>query len=236
MKKGYKNLEEARHKIHLVRAKQIKTIIIALFLFLVVPLITSQDLVIPFNEKYDIKRPCFNNGTFCTTAATCNFTIIRPNGNTLLTNRIMTFNNNFFNITILKDQNNVLGSHPSIMSCCEGGLCNADTFDIVVTADGNPIQIFPTQFGIILFGFLLVGFGTLFERLRLFKHTGAIMLLVMGVVTLFPGYSLINHSNLAGQSVGFVTIGLGFWFLIEDSFSRDIQDERYMQDDEGVLK
>lgn len=229
----YKYRDETGHNIFLVNAK---LLFLSIFIFSILPLVLADDLTIPFNENYDIKRPCFNNGTFCSSSATCNFTLIRPTGETIFSNQIMTFNSNFFNITLLKATNNQLGEHPAIMSCCENGLCDADTFKIIVTADGNPQQTFPTQFAVIFFAFLLVGFGTFFERLRLFKYMGSILLMVMGVLTLYPGYSLINYSNLVGQSIGSIIIGLGFYFLIEDSFSRGEQQEYYDQDEQGVYE
>ncbi len=57
--------------------------------------------------------------------------------------------------------------------------------------------------------------------------------MVSGVLTLFPGYGFINHSTLMGQLLGTIGIGLGFYFMIEDSFSKDEQDEWYTQEEGG---
>ena len=73
------------------------------------------------------------------------------------------------------------------------------------------------------------------EDLRLFQHVGAMMVMVFGVITLFPGFSGINYTNLQGQALGFSTIGLGFYFLIENFFSRDKQVESFDQEDDGRL-
>ena len=53
------------------------------------------------------------------------------------------------------------------------------------------------------------------------------MILVLGVITLWPGYAFINFSTLLGKVVGFSSIGLGFYFMLEDSFSREKQTEYY---------
>lgn len=107
------------------------------------------------------------------------------------------------------------------------------TFD--VTADGNPTQDFPTQFIFIALAVIFVFIGTLNDKLSLFQNLGAALLMVMGVLTLYPGYSFINHTTLTGLGLGTVLIGLGFWFLIEKSFSGDRQVETYDYADDGRL-
>ena len=49
----------------------------------------------------------------------------------------------------------------------------------------------------------------------------------MGVITIYPGYSFINHTTLLGKALGFILVGLGFYFLIEDSFSRNKQEDSF---------
>ena len=52
-------------------------------------------------------------------------------------------------------------------------------------------------------------------------------MMIMGVITIYPGYSFINYTTLLGKGLGFILIGLGFYFLIEDSFSRNKQEDRF---------
>ena len=73
----------------------------------------------------------------------------------------------------------------------------------------------------------MVGVGFVTERLRMFKHLGSILLIIVGIITLYPGYNFINYSTLLGKALGFILIGLGFYFWIEDSFSRDKQEEGF---------
>ncbi len=103
------------------------------------------------------------------------------------------------------------------------------TCSFEVTTDGNPIQIFPYQFALIFFSFLLIFLSYFNERLNLFKYLGSIMIMTLGVITLYPGYSLINWTTFTGQLLGINLIGLGFYFLIEDSFSRKEQALRFDQ-------
>ena len=76
----------------------------------------------------------------------------------------------------------------------------------------------------------MIGGGFVTERLRLFKHMGAILLVIMGIITLFPGYNFINHTTLFGLALGTILVGIGFYFLIEDSFSRERQGDIFNQE------
>ena len=98
-----------------------------------------------------------------------------------------------------------------------------------ITQDGFESVVFPQQFSIILLGFILIMFGILNSRHTIIKHMGAIILMVMGVLTLFPGYNNISHTSLFGLALGTILIGIGFWALIEDSFSREKQEDRFDQ-------
>ncbi len=201
-----------------------------LVLILVVSMVSAidTDVSFQFNTKYDLKRPCFNNGAFCSDGATCNITIIYPNnGDFLINNKLMTNQGSIHNITVQQVSNNRLGVYPVITSCTDGAVSGEDTFNIEITGDGKPSQTFPTQFFAIILSFVLIGIGFLSDRLRIMKHAGGMLLMIMGVVTLYPGYSFINYSTLMGKGMGFSFIGMGFYFLVEDSFSRDKQDEHF---------
>lgn len=206
-------------------------IFIFVFLFFSISLVSAVDYSLPFNKDYSLNAPCFNNGTICSAAASCNMTLLYPDG-TILINNVETSNQGSFrNVTLLASQLNQLGVlSSSFMYCCDGGLCGASTFDIEITADGEQSRTFPTQFVFVIFSFLMIWFGTINERFRISKYSGSIFLIVIGVITLYPGYSFINYSTLMGQSLGFIFIGLGFYFWIEDNFSRKEQAQYFTQD------
>jgi len=211
----------------------LKVMVILAGILILFPIISAAtELTFGFNTEFDLKRPCFNNGSFCSAATECNITITDPNGNVIVDNQLMTNQVSFHNYTVSSALNNQLGIHPSYMSCNDSGLGGGDTFEIEITADGRSSSIFPTQFVIMLLGFALIGFGLSRERMRLFKHVGSILVFIMGVLTLYPGYSLINYSTLLGKGLGFACIGLGFYFLIEDGFSRDEQTESFQSKNE----
>ena len=204
-----------------------------LLIFLVLPLVNAEDLTFQVNKNFDLKRACSDRGFFCDNGFDCNLTLIYPDGNLMIDNKNMTFSGSFRNFTINYTQNNQLGLHPAIMECSNGTDAGIDTFQVVITADGKEFQVFPTQIIIIFFGFALIGVGFISERLRMFKHLGSILIIIMGVLTLYPGYSFINWTTLMGKGFGFTLCGIGFYFLIEGAFSREKQVETYQQDDDG---
>jgi len=179
------------------------------------------------NAQFDLKRACFNNGFFCESNFVCNITLLYPNGEVLVNNQIMGNQVSYRNITVSAASNNQLGFVQAIESCGNSTNAGPDTFTIAITGDGKPFQIFPQQFFIIILAFFLVVLGLVQEKLRLFKHMGSILMMIMGVITIYPGYSFINHTTLLGQGLGFILVGLGFYFLIEDSFSRNKQEDTF---------
>lgn len=201
--------------------------------------LTEQIPSFQFNTEFDLKRACFDNGFFCSDAFVCNLTITRQDGSLMVNNQQMTNQTSFYNLTVDQADNNQMGFANGLMSCNNVSNAGPDTFVIAITADGKPFRIFPQEYVAIIFAFFMICFGIMNDRLRLFKHVGGILAMVMGVVTLFPGYSFINYSTIQGLSMGTILIGLGFYFLIEDSFSRDKQEDSFDSqsvyvDDDGI--
>lgn len=190
--------------------------------------LTEQIPSFQYNTQFDLKRGCFDNGFFCDSNFVCNITIVSPDGNTLMVdNQLMTNQGSYRNVTIPQTSNTELGFAEAIQSCNNVSVAGRDNFIIAITGDGDPWRAFPYQFYVGLLAIAMIVIGAFKERLRIFKHLGSMLMMGIGVITLYPGYSFINYSTLIGQSLGTIFIGLGFYFLIEDSFSRDVQQENY---------
>ena len=129
-----------------------------------------------------------------------------------------------------------LGQYSSLVDCNDGGFGGFVSFPLDVTADGFLEKDFPKEFSVILFGLLLIIFGLSKERYRMLKHIGGILWIIMGVITLYPGYGFINWTTLLGKVLGFILIGGGFYVWLEDSFSRDEQDAYFEQGEEKKKK
>ncbi len=203
--------------------------------FLLVVTVTAQQSIseqVPsfqFNKQFDLKRPCFDNGFFCSSSFNCNITLLSPDGSILLDNSVMTNTATYRNITVSQALNDQLGFVTVFQSCNNGSLAGPDTFVIAITGDGKPHEKFPQQFVIIIIALLLIIIGMYHDQLRMIKNVGSMILMVMGVITLYPGYSFINYSTLLGLTLGTSFIGMGFYFMINDAFSRNEQEGSYEQ-------
>ncbi|KKL53380.1 hypothetical protein LCGC14_2276010 [marine sediment metagenome] len=195
-------------------------------------LVSSVSAALTFEQSKDIdlKITCINAG-FCTAAAQCNVSVFNPSQVALLDGVQATQSASlaFYNITLNSTQTSELGTYSVGGFCKDGSVTQVVDFDFDVTADGKEFQAFPNQFGVILLGFILIMFGLSNSRFSLLKHMGAIILMVMGVLTIFPGYNFINHTNLFGLALGSILIAIGFYFLLEDSFSREEQERSFDQ-------
>ncbi len=166
--------------------------------------------------------------------ATCTFNNItsvnNPNSFQIVGEQVMTKVGSVYNFTLSFTNTSVLGEYIVTGIGDLDGVNTIWTYNFFITADGDPFEAFPNEFVVIALAFLLIVVGLFNDRLNLLKHMGSILLMVMGVITLYPGYNFINHTTLFGVALGSILVGVGFYFLIEDSFSRTRQDGRFDQD------
>ena len=94
-------------------------------------LIYEQDLPI------DLKVPCMNNGTYCSSSALCNVTILYPNSTALVNNKVMTNNLAFHNYSLTATQTNTLGEHEVIVMCQDGTEYGYSTLNYKITPTGE---------------------------------------------------------------------------------------------------
>ena len=184
-------------------------------------------------ESINLSRSCIQDGNFCNPSITsCNITIIGPNGQNISTNKPMTVSAGNTNISlgILPKSERYFGFYTATESCNNGTTSGAETFYFEITADGNPSKVFPTQIGILVLLFVLLIVGMFLKEYQLFRIIPAMGMIIMGVITLYPGYSYINYTTLLGLGIGVISIAIGAFFMIEPYFSRGEQNERYTDD------
>lgn len=208
-----------------------------IFILLVVPLVSAQNsdtILVSFNQEFDLTRSCENNGTYCSSSAVCNVTLTAPDGVNIFDNELMTNQISFHNKTIIPGTLNQFGFYPAVMTCFDsGGQLTGngfDTFQLQVTGDGQQSNAFPIELSILILGFILIMVGKVKDELSLFQTLGSMIVLTMGVVTLYPGYAGLNFSNLQGQVLGASSIGFGAYFMIEKYFSRGEQEQSFNQE------
>jgi hypothetical protein len=168
------------------------------------------------------------------TTTNCTFELFDNRGNHLIDNAILGFEIDEFEINVLAGNFSRLGDYHYLVDCeTTDGFGGFVSQALIVTANGFEPEPFPAQFSIILFSFLLIAAGLVKERYRLFQYMGSILILIMGVLTLYPGYSFINWTTLTGLSLGTILLGVGFYFLLEPAFSREEQEEHFEPEQGG---
>lgn len=177
--------------------------------------VSAADNTYKFNEQIDYSTPCLNNGTYCSGTSMCNLTVIDQSSKVIINNKQMNNQIAFHNYTIPPQTN--LGEYSTTVMCCDGGVCGSESFTFDVTADGVPYNNLPVQMIILFIGYAIIMISFLFNRAGLFNYVGSAIVIIMGTITLYPGYAYINHTTLVGTTLGFTSIGLGFFFLFKDT-------------------
>ena len=189
-----------------------------LFLFINLDFTSAQEeddiVLVKQLTDFDLRRPCFNNGSFCSASATCNLTITRPDGSSLVSAQSMTNKLTYFNRTFSKSQTSVIGTHPSIMSCTDGGVSGADTFNLLITPSGfddNSIgqAILLLVLGILSLGMMIWGFNLSDGWLVMF---GSMLLFVGGLYTLLNGVA--NYRNDVTLWGSVITLGIASYISV----------------------
>ncbi len=209
--------------------------IMFLTLLVLIPLVSSQEDVTSFTfkqgEDVNFSFVCLTpTNDYCSTTTQLLMTLEKSSqsgGNLiLLSNHSLTGNPTFFNTTLPTLET---GKYSAII-ISPGSNFNESQFTYLVNDTGRNENVFPIQFSILGLGLLLIIVGKFREDLSMLQHIGSMMVMVMGVSTLYPGYSGLDGSNIQGLALGSSSVAIGFWFLIERSFSRKKQDENFTQD------
>ncbi len=91
-----------------------------------------------------------------------------------------------------------------------------------------PIELF-----VLAASYVLLFVGLIFEPLKIMRSLGSMAVMVMGIFTLYPGIPGLDRAGLMALTIGTISIGVGFYFLIAGSFSYDRQVGNYDQEDDG---
>jgi len=115
------------------------TLGILIFLIGILPLVFAPtdtnivDDVFRINEIIDYKKPCLNNGTYCSSSSVCNYTIFNPDNSLLIDNQRATNNGAYHNLTFTTTE---IGIHQVDMVCNDGNLNGAETMYFEITGSG----------------------------------------------------------------------------------------------------
>ena len=199
-----------------------KKLILFIFIgiLLVLPLVIADeqdhDYTFKLNQQVDLKRPCWNNGTYCTAAATCNLTVLYPNSTILISNEDMTNSVSYFNKTLTPT---VTGLYFCIMTCEDAAEHGSETFYFDVTLSGvdpgasNPmvsLGIIALIFGIACF-FLFISSQLNDAGPKIFFLLASFVFMIGSLAV---SYVIAFESNLASQINSTVTTMLYAFGLI----------------------
>jgi hypothetical protein len=131
----------------------IKLLLMFTFIFLVIPFVKSEVSTIyyPQNQTADLKLPCWNNNTYCSSGAKCNITIAYGNDSLLVTNLGMTNTNGIFNYTLTPAQTSIKGIYKEYVICSDGMNNGYSAVQFYITGKGNP----PANDGLRIFIYLI---------------------------------------------------------------------------------
>lgn len=127
------------------------------------------DDVFKINQQVNYSKPCFNNGTYCSASAVCNYTFFFPNSSVYVNNAPAVNGFTSHNYQLSFDE---IGIYKVDMICLDGGLQGSETFYAQITGSGLNsnftflVIILVLSLGIMILGFAIkdgwvVTFGTL---------------------------------------------------------------------------
>lgn len=194
------------------------TLIVPLFFFLFLISFTSAgvdtnlvDDVFQINTVIDYSKPCINNGTYCSAAAVCNFTVLNPDNDVRIDNQQGDNQVSVHNISITFNE---AGIWTINQVCHDGGLQGAETYYAQVTGSGFNdtlgfyILILAIGFGLIIFGFYLSdGWVTIL---------GTFALYFVGIYILFNG--IVGMKDLTTTwAIGIIILAIAFYISIRSA-------------------
>ena len=193
-------------------------LVLSLMILLALPLILAAtdtnnvDDSFKINTFVDYKKPCFNNGTYCSAAATCNYTIYNPDNTLLLNNQEATNNISYHNTSFYVSD---IGIHKVDMTCTDGGRTGAETLYFEVTGSGfNSTAGFYALILIFSIGIMVLGF---WKQDAIIVILGSFGLYFLGGWILFYGLAGFKDPIYTWSS-GLIVLGLAFYISARSSY------------------
>jgi hypothetical protein len=118
----------------------------------VMPTIIAQP-VYEQNTNVTLSVPCTIAGAICSASATCDGTVINPEGTLLYNNQSMIQNGAVFDLDLTAFDTSTLGEYEFSVSCTQGGRSNSKLLTFWITPNG---EIPTTAKGLLYLGLLLI--------------------------------------------------------------------------------
>ena len=170
------------------------------------------DDVFKVNTLIDYKKPCFNNGTYCSAASTCNYTIYNPDNTLLLNNQLATNNGAYHNISIRPI---VIGVYQVDMTCVDGSLNGAETYYFDITGSGFQDTVWFYVLILAISGSIMVlGFSLKDAPIVILGSFG---LYFIGIYVLINGIVGIRDLTTT-WATGLIILGVAFYISAKSSW------------------
>ena len=198
--------------------KNMKTIGVMIILLMVMPLVIAAtdtnnvDDIFKVNTLVNYKKPCFNNGTYCSGSSTCNFTVFNPD-NTILVNNLQGTNQvSYHNISFTVSN---IGIYQVDMTCIDGSNNGAETMYFEVTGSGFHTTIwFYVLILMMSGGIMVLGFKLLDPPIVLLGTFG---LYFLGIYTLLYGIAGMKDM-VTTWATGLILLGVAFYISAKSSW------------------
>jgi len=193
--------------------KKNNLVICLVIIFLLIPLING----LAFEKDTDIilRVPCINDGAPCSGSATCNITVVYPNGSIMVNNQLMTNNGAYHSYSLPDNSTTSWELFRAPVYCIDGSENGDNTITFYITENGKepPEGITVIFFGII---FIIIIAGMLGLLLYTIFHFINVDLDAWDLIYNFSAYfSLFVVYILALEYLGNAFINSFLLFLIE---------------------
>ena len=176
------------------------------------------DDVYQVNEKIRYTKSCINNGTYCSSTASCNFTIYDSDGSSLLANNVVGDNVGTggaslweHNITFIKT-----GVFQIDMVCDDNGEFGSRTMYAQVTGSGdNNTFNFYILILVLTLGFILIGF---YKEDAIITLLGSFGLYFFAFEILFNGIAGMKDLTTT-WALGLITLGFAMYISVRSAHS-----------------
>ena len=186
----------------------------ALFVVSIIGFVSSATDTVPVSDTFKINqivnyaKPCFNNGSYCSSSTICNYTITDPNNNIIVDNKPATNKVSVYNYSIVP---RTIGIYKTDMICNDNGLTGSETFYFEATPSGFNESIgFFAILILVSAGLIVLGFSIKEGWLVVF---GGMILIITGLYSLNEGIAGVRNM-VTTWALGITFIGVGAYLSI----------------------
>ena len=188
----------------------------SIFLFLIMNVSAATDTNIvddtfKVDKTVEYSKPCFDNGTYCSASAVCNFTVFNPENTIVINNQQAVNNLAYHSLNISFDE---IGLWKIDIVCVDGGRKGADTFYAQVSGDGfNDSLGFYIIIVCLSLGVIILGMWMEDPIIIIFGSFG---LYFLSLYILFNGITGIKDS-VTTWAIGLIVLGIAMYVSIRST-------------------